>query len=69
MRFYRLSIWLIVPLMMALITFENYNDREFAGTLGRLCFILLCIALSLVTNSLKRAGIPLYLDKKVRARI
>lgn len=50
--------------MMALITFENYNDREFAGTLGRLCFILLCIALSLVTNSLKRAGIPLYLDKK-----
>ncbi len=64
MRFYRLSVWLIVPLMMALITFENYNDREFAGTLGRLCFILLCIALSLVTNSLKRAGIPLYLDKK-----
>ncbi len=64
MRFYRLSVWLIVPLMMALITFENYNDREFAGTLGRLCFILLCIALSLVTNSLKRAGIPLYLDKR-----
>ncbi|AOF16414.1 miniconductance mechanosensitive channel MscM [Yersinia enterocolitica] len=64
MRFYRMSVWLIIPLMMALITFENYNDREFAGTLGRLCFILLCIALSLVTNSLKRAGIPLYLDKK-----
>ncbi|MFA9208843.1 MAG: miniconductance mechanosensitive channel MscM, partial [Yersinia sp. (in: enterobacteria)] len=64
MRFYRMSVWLIIPLMMALITFENYNDREFAGTLGRLCFILLCVALSLVTNSLKRAGIPLYLDKK-----
>ncbi len=64
MRFYRMSVWLIIPLMMALITFDNYNDREFAGTLGRLCFILLCIALSLVTNSLKRAGIPLYLDKK-----
>ncbi|WP_411849086.1 miniconductance mechanosensitive channel MscM [Yersinia ruckeri] len=64
MRFYRMSVWLIIPLMMALITFENYNDREFAGSLGRLCFILLCIALSLVTNSLKRAGIPLYLDKK-----
>lgn len=63
MRFYRLSIWLIVPLMMALITFENYKEREFADTLGRLCFALLCTALSLVTNSLKRAGIPLYLDK------
>lgn len=64
MRFYRMSVWLIIPLMMALITFENYNEREFAGTLGRLCFIFLCIALSLVTNSLKRAGIPLYLDKR-----
>jgi len=63
MRFYRLSVWLIIPLMIALIFFENYSDREFAPTLGRLCFILLCIALSLVTSSFKRAGIPLYLDE------
>lgn len=64
MRYYKMSIWLIVPLIMALITFDNFNDREFASTLGRLCFILLCLALALLTNSLKRAGIPLYLDKK-----
>lgn len=64
MRYYKMSIWLIVPLMMALITFDNLNEREFSGTLGRLCFILLCLALALVTNSLKRAGIPLYLDRK-----
>nr|WP_245208626.1 miniconductance mechanosensitive channel MscM [Serratia fonticola] len=64
MRYYQMSIWLIVPLIMALITFDNLNDREFANTLGRLCFILLCLALALVTNSLKRAGIPLYLDNK-----
>lgn len=63
MRYYTMSIWLIVPLIMALITFDNLDDREFSNTLGRLCFILLCLALSLVTNSLKRAGIPLYLDK------
>lgn len=63
MRYYTLSTGLIVPLIMALITFDNLNDREFSGTLGRLCFVLLCAALSLVTNSLKRAGIPLYLDK------
>ncbi|TKI08508.1 miniconductance mechanosensitive channel MscM [Martelella alba] len=63
MRYYTLSTGLIVPLIMALITFDNLNEREFSGTLGRLCFILLCAALSLVTNSLKRAGIPLYLDK------
>ncbi|MGK2960404.1 MAG: miniconductance mechanosensitive channel MscM [Candidatus Malihini olakiniferum] len=64
MRYYRLSIAFIVPLIMAIITFENFNEREFSGMLGRLCFILLCLALSLVTNSLKRAGIPLYLNKE-----
>lgn len=64
MRYYQMSIWLIVPLIMALISFDNFNDREFSNTLGRLCFILLCLALALVTNSLKRAGIPLYLDNK-----
>ncbi|WP_074022772.1 miniconductance mechanosensitive channel MscM [Xenorhabdus eapokensis] len=63
MRFYRLSIFLIVPLMMALITFNHYKDQDFIATLGRLCFIMLCISLSLVTSSLKRAGIPLYMDK------
>ncbi|MBD2795512.1 miniconductance mechanosensitive channel MscM [Xenorhabdus sp. 18] len=63
MRFYRLSIFLIVPLMMALITFNHYKDQGFISTLGRLCFIMLCISLSLVTSSLKRAGIPLYMDK------
>lgn len=64
LRYYQLSIWLIVPLIMALITFDNLNDREFSNTLGRLCFIVLCVLLSLVTQSLKRAGIPLYLDKQ-----
>ncbi|CEE90260.1 putative periplasmic binding protein (fragment) [Xenorhabdus nematophila str. Anatoliense] len=64
MSFYRLSIFLIVPLMMALITFDHYSDREFTATLGRLCFIVLCVFLSLVTSSLKRAGIPLYMDKQ-----
>ncbi|MDE9462061.1 miniconductance mechanosensitive channel MscM [Xenorhabdus bovienii] len=63
MRFYRLSIFLVVPLMMALITFNNYSDREFAATLGRLCFLMLCVSLSLVTSSLRRAGVPLYMDK------
>ncbi|HGE8347180.1 TPA: miniconductance mechanosensitive channel MscM [Serratia marcescens] len=63
MRYYKMSIWLIVPLIMALITFDSLKEREFANTLGRLCFILLCLALALVTHSLKRAGIPLYLDK------
>lgn len=64
MRYYKMSIWLIVPLLMALITFNSLKEREFANTLGRLCFILLCLALAIVTNSLKYSGIPLHLDKK-----
>ncbi|MDU3075155.1 MAG: miniconductance mechanosensitive channel MscM, partial [Mixta calida] len=64
MRYYSLSIGFIVPLIMLLITFANLEDRQFSATLGRLCFILICGALSLVTVSLKRAGIPLYLDNE-----
>ena len=64
MRYYLMSIGLIVPLIMALIMFDNLNDREFFGSLGRLCFILICGALAVVTLSLKRAGIPLYVDKE-----
>lgn len=64
MRFYTLCIGLVVPLIMLLISFDNLDDRQFSSTLGRLCFILICGALSLVTVSLKRAGIPLHLDKE-----
>jgi miniconductance mechanosensitive channel len=63
MRYYLMSIGLIVPFIMALIMFDNLNDREFSGSLGRLCFMLICGALAMVTLSLKRAGIPLYVDK------
>lgn len=63
MRYYLMSIGLIVPLIMALIMFDNLNDREFSASLGRLCFLLICGALAVVTLSLKHAGIPLYLDK------
>ena len=64
MRFYTLCIGLVVPLMMLLIAFDNLEDRAFSSSLGRLCFILICGSLSLVTISLKRAGIPLHLDKE-----
>ena len=64
MRYYLMSIGLIVPLIMALMMFDNLDDREFSGSLGRLCFILICGALAVVTLSLKKAGIPLYLNKE-----
>lgn len=46
-----MSIGLIVPLIMALMMFDNLDDREFSGSLGRLCFILICGALAVVTSA------------------
>ena len=53
MHYYLMSIGLIVPLIMAVIMFGNLNDRQFSASLGRLCFILICGALAVVTLSLK----------------
>lgn len=63
MRYYRLSVWVIIPLVIFLVALNTYNDRQFAATLGRLCFIFLCIALIFVTKNIHRAKVPLYLDK------
>ncbi|MBW7387493.1 hypothetical protein, partial [Escherichia coli] len=57
---------LIVPLIIALMMVDNLDDREFSGSMGRLCFILICGALAVVTLSLNKAGIPLYLNKEGR---
>ena len=64
MRYYSLTVGLIVPLIMVLITFDNLEDRQFSASVGRLSFILICIALTVVTNALKRAGLPLYFDRQ-----
>lgn len=64
MRYYSLTVGLIVPLIMVLITFDNLEDRQFSASLGRLSFILICLALMVVTNALKRAGLPLYFDRQ-----
>lgn len=63
MRYYKMSIFLIIPLLITIITLDNLKEHNFSNTLGRLSFILLCLALAIVTHSLKLAGIPLYLDK------
>lgn len=64
MRYYSLSIGFIVPLTMVLITFDNIEDRPFTASLGRLSFILICIALTVVSNALRRSGLPLYFDRQ-----
>lgn len=68
MRYYLMSIGLIVPLIMALMMFDNLDDREFSGSLGRLCFILICGALAVVTLSLKKAEIPTVSQQRGQRR-
>lgn len=64
MKYYKFSVWAVIPLVILLVSFDAYNSREFASTIGRFSFILLCFALVFMTNSLHRAGLPLYIDKK-----
>ncbi|OCG18764.1 hypothetical protein A9G23_10195 [Gilliamella sp. App4-10] len=64
MKYYQLSIWLVIPLVMIVMSFDEYNNRQFAATIGRTAFIFLCFALVFMTNAIHRAGVPLYIDKK-----
>ncbi|MDF7670093.1 miniconductance mechanosensitive channel MscM [Orbaceae bacterium ESL0721] len=64
MKYYQLSIWVVIPLVMVVMSFDQYNNRQFAATIGRFAFILLCFALIFMTKSIHRAGVPLYIDKK-----
>ncbi|WP_232347322.1 hypothetical protein [Edwardsiella ictaluri] len=63
MRYYRTSIWLIAPLLMAVVIFNNLANRSFTSTLGCACFIMMCPTLLLLATSLRRAGTPLYLNR------
>lgn len=64
MKYYQLSVWVVIPLVTIVMSFDQYNNRQFAATIGRFGFILLCFALVFMTNSIHRAGVPLYIDKK-----
>lgn len=64
MKYYQLSVWVVIPLVTLVMSFDQYNNRQFASTIGRLGFILLCFTLVFMTNSIHRAGVPLYIDKK-----
>ncbi len=64
MKYYQLSVWVVIPLVMIVMSFDQYNNRQFAATIGRSAFIILCFALVFMTNSIHRAGVPLYIDKK-----
>lgn len=62
-RHYIMSFSIIILLTMILIIFNNYNEKEFYPTLGRLCFIILCIYLTHITKNLKNSKLPLYINK------
>lgn len=64
MKYYRLSLWIVIPLVLLVMSFDAYNNRQFAATVGRFSFILLCFALVFMTNFIHRAHVPLYIDKR-----
>lgn len=64
MKYYQLSVWVIIPLVMVVMGFDHYNNHQFSATIGRAAFILLCFALVFMTNSIHRAGVPLYINRK-----
>ena len=64
MKYYKLSVWVVIPLVMIVMSFDQFNNRQFAATIGRFAFIILCFALVFMSNSIHRAGVPLYIDKK-----
>ncbi|MCX8649132.1 miniconductance mechanosensitive channel MscM [Gilliamella sp. B2776] len=64
MKYYKLSVWVVIPLVMIVMSFDQFNNRQFAATIGRCAFIILCFALVFMSNSIHRAGVPLYIDKK-----
>lgn len=63
LRYYKMSIWGLIPLIIIVTSIEYYNNQQFAPTIGRLCFILLCLMLVFMSNTLHRAKVPLYIDK------
>ena len=64
MKYYQLSVWVVIPLVVVVMSFDQFSNRQFAATIGRIAFIILCFALVFMTNSIHRAGVPLYIDKK-----
>jgi len=36
MKYYKLSVWVVIPLVMIVMSFDQFNNRQFAATIGRL---------------------------------
>lgn len=53
MRFYQLSIFVIVPLMMSLITFEYYSDRGICANGWAFLLFIIVHCFKFITSSLR----------------
>ncbi|URJ25160.1 miniconductance mechanosensitive channel MscM [Candidatus Blochmannia ocreatus] len=60
---YIYNVSIIIFLTTTTMIFNHYNNQEFHNTLGRLCFISLCIYLIFITNKLKIFGLNLHTNK------
>lgn len=65
---YLLVAWLVVPLIIMTMTFNQLEGRQFAETLGRTVFTILCIILLILIVGVKKTGVTFYLNRKASAR-
>lgn len=65
---YLLVAWVVVPLIIMIMTFNQLEDRQFAETLGRTVFTVLCIILLMLIVGIKKTGVTFYLSRKASAR-
>ncbi|MBK4775721.1 miniconductance mechanosensitive channel MscM [Candidatus Pantoea edessiphila] len=60
---YLVTLCFILPLVILLTILDNLEEHNLSSSLGRLCFILVCISISIGSMSLKKSHIPLYINK------
>jgi miniconductance mechanosensitive channel len=65
---YLLVAWVVVPLIVMIITFNQLEGRQFAETLGRTVFTVLCIILLILIMGIKQTGVTFYLNRKASAQ-
>ncbi|MXP51335.1 miniconductance mechanosensitive channel MscM [Pantoea sp. SoEX] len=60
---YFITLCFILPIIILLTVIDNLEEYNLYSSLGRICFILICIGISLGSISLKKSQIPLYINK------
>ncbi|MEW9824194.1 MAG: miniconductance mechanosensitive channel MscM [Candidatus Symbiodolus clandestinus] len=67
-HYYLLAAWVILPLMVLLTLLNQFEGHQYAETLGRTTFFLLCTVLWALIIGIKHTGVTFYLTRKALAQ-